>query len=331
MTLQLDRRRLLDSVVLVILVVGTLVFVRLAITGPNDLQDLDRFEDVTGVEIGPQSAFFASGLNGDGATFAIVAQDPFGEDVSEALRVRSYRYLRVGYPWLATIATLGMDQLVLLGLAVVGFLAAGMVAWVASRLHETRGAWAWLLIANPALILGVVGDTAESVALALLAVAIYSASDLIGMSVAFVRPTYLVGLARRWPVLLVGLSFAAVGKAYWSWHFGESLFTGGFTVTWPLSGILQAPTLLGWMVVLAGVATAVVGAVRKDLSWVISGAFVLCFGAVVLDTPTNAVRAAGYLPVLWAFGPGYRANSSLRELFSFRLRGKVSLVADVEE
>lgn len=303
---------------LVLLVVGMLVAVRWATTGPNDLQDIERFEIVTGIRIGPENAFFASGLNGDGATFAAVALDPLGENISETLRVRSFRYLRIGYPWLAALLTLGQGQLVLLGLAIVGLVAAGVVAWVASRLNEQRGPWAWLLIANPALIIGVLRDTAEPLALALIAVSIYSGSAVAGLSVSIVRPTYLVALVGRWRVFLGGLLIAALVKVYWSWHFVEPLTTGGFNLSWPFDGILEAPTPLGWALVLAAVATAAVGVIRSDWSWVLSGAFVLCLGEVVFDTPMNAVRAAGYLPVLWAFGPRYTPSGSLRELVGIR-------------
>lgn len=39
-----------------------------------------------------------------------------------------------------------------------------------------------------------------------------------------------------------------------------------------------------------------------ELAWILSGLLVIMMSTVVFDTPYNAVRAAGMLPVLWAFG-----------------------------
>jgi hypothetical protein len=53
--------------------------------------------------------------------------------------------------------------------------------------------------------------------------------------------------------------------------------------------------------------TVAVGVRLRDWSWVLAGVFVLCFGLDVLRDPVNAWRAAGFLSVLWAFGPGFRS------------------------
>lgn len=299
-------------------VVVTILGLRTIITNPGDLADLEHFESATATSIGPKSAFFASGLDGDGATFTIVALDPLGRDKGHLLRNPSYRYMRFGYPWLAKGITLGVDDAILLGLTVVGMAAVGVTAFLASRLSESRGPWAWLLVANPALILGALRDTAEPLGVTLLTLAILSGSVWAGLALAFVRPTFLVAVAGRWRIFLIAGAVAGVSKLFWSWHFGESPLKGGFALDWPMAGVIASPTLLGWAVIVSALITAAVGVIKRDWAWMLSGVLVICLGQVVVDTPTNAVRAAGFLPVLWAFGPGFKSNGSLRDLFRLR-------------
>lgn len=56
---------------------------------------------------------------------------------------------------------------------------------------------------------------------------------------------------------------------------------------------------------MAALAAVGLGFRRRDWSWALAGVFVLCFGPDVLRDLVNAWRAAGFVPVLWAFGPGY--------------------------
>ena len=299
-----------------LIVMLAIVVVRAVTTGSEYLGILTGFEEAIGMSVGPDSAYFARGLTGDGATFTIVAIDPFGSDVGRLLFDPSYRYLRFGSPWLAALVVLGSSDFVLLGLSVVGLASVGLIAYLASILNETRGPWAWLLICNPAVIIGALGDTAEPMALALISLAIFTGSALVGWTVALVRPTYLVALASRWRVFALGVVTAGVAKIIWSWRFGESMLASPSVLTFPFGGVLDSPTILGWAVVLAGLITAVIGGMRRDWSWVVSGVLVLCLGPVVVDTPTNAVRAAGFLPLLWAFGPRFAETRSLRSLFA---------------
>lgn len=291
-----------------IVTVLVMVVLRLLITGPQDLEDLARFESGMGVAIGPETAFFASALNGDGATFTIIALDPLGRSIGQQFFEPSYRYARFGYPLLARALALGRSDLVLMGLSVVGLVAVGVTAFAASVLAETRGRWAWLLVCNPALIIGALWDTAEPLALSLLTVAFLTGAVIPGLLVAFVRPTYLLALANRPRLFLMGILLAVVGKAVWSLRFGESFLSGLFNVGLPFVGIFEASSWVGVLVIGAGVVTFAVGLTRRDWAWILSGLFVVCFSAVVLDSPINALRAAGVLPVLWAFGPRFQTG-----------------------
>jgi hypothetical protein len=57
----------------------------------------------------------------------------------------------------------------------------------------------------------------------------------------------------------------------------------------------------------------IVGVRQRDMAWVVGGFFVLCFGGDVTVNPANAWRAAGFLPVLWAFGPAVTTLAPVRQ------------------
>ena len=287
-----------------------LMALRVMISTDDGLQRIDGFETSTGQNVGPDVAFFGSGLNGDAATFVIVALDPFGSDLGHILNEPSYRYARFGYSWAAAGLVAARDELILLGFSIVGFASVGAIGFAASRLNRVLGRRSWLLVVNPALLLGIMGDTSESLALLAMTMALAASAPWLqgvaGMVTAVVRPSYLVAIFARWRVFGIALALAISSKVFWSLRFDDPITSGGQALDWPLLGIINAPSLLAWIVVLAGLMTAVIGLRKRDWGWVAGGIFVLIFSAIVYDTPTNAVRAAGYLPVLWAFGPNWQ-------------------------
>lgn len=279
------------------------ILARGLVTGPPDLEDLSEVKAIAGVDLGPESEWYASGMNGDGATFAVMAADPLGRGPGRLLKVPSLRYSRFAYAWLATGLALGRDELVLFGLSLVGLLSVGGVAWVAFGLRDRMGASAWLLVANPALFISFVGDTAESLGILLLTIGLVGGAGLIaGLGLSVVRPSYLLGLGFNPGVAVSGLLIAVISKSLWAAHFGDGVLSGSFNLSLPLAGFLESPSVVGWLVVGAGAFTLARGATRRDISWVVSGMLVLSLSSVVYDTPINAVRAGGLLPVLWAFG-----------------------------
>lgn len=286
-----------------------IVVVRWIETGPRDLKDLATFESATGVAIGPESEFFASGLNGDGAAFAIVAVDPLGMTIGRRLFEPSYRYSRFGYPFLAWGLSAGRSDWVLAGLSVAGLVSVGVNGYVASMLNERRGWRAWLLVCNPALVIGALWGTAEPLALGLLTVSLITGSVIAGFLVTVVRPSYLLATVNRPRLFVAGLTLAVVVKAVWSLRFDDSFLSGASNLGLPFVGIWQATTWMGLAVVGSGAVTSAVGIAKRDWAWAVSGFFVVCLSAVVLDNPINALRAAGVLPVLWAFGPGFVLGS----------------------
>ena len=304
------RKGLAVALIFAITLATGLAVVRSVGARDSNLTHLDRVNNIAGTNIGPEQGWLAVGMNGDGATFAVVAADPFGRGPGETLRQPSFRYSRLGYPYLSAVLVFGQQELVLIGLGVVGALAVAGAAFISERLSHERGWMAWLIVANPALVVGFLGNTAEPLSIFLLSVALFTGSRLAAIAVALVRPSYIVGLANHWRLLLFGLVSALAIKAFWSWWFDEAFLSGTSNFDIPFRGVIESPSVLGWIVVLAGLATAVVGAKQRDWGWILSGMMVISLAMVVVDTPINALRAAGMLPVLWAFGPKYESSAA---------------------
>jgi hypothetical protein len=290
------------AVVLSVTVVAVVVLVRLVAAGPDDIRDLAQFQQATGIEAGPGYAFFAAGLNGDGAVFTIMAADPLGQEEGKAIHDQAYRYQRFGYAWAASAVALIQEEFLLAGLAIVGFVSLGLVAYIAFSRRETLGPRAWWLLANPALYVGVAFDTAEPLAILLLTVALMGGGVWPAVVMATVRPTYVLGLADRRRLFVPAVIVALAVRILWIVVFDASFLSGTVNLGLPLRGFLDEPSLIGALVMGAGIITLIMGVKHRRFSWVLSGLLVLCLSGVVYADPINAVRAAGMLPVLWAFG-----------------------------
>lgn len=311
MVQSLMKRRRLPHLLFALIVVAVVVSFRVALNSEG-MDLIEQFEQASGIEVGPDHSFFGAGLDGDGATVVIVALDPFGTDLGLRIFDSSYRYTRLAHPWLAMLVTAGSPNLILLGVSLVGLLAVGILAYIASANREQLGWRSWLLIANPALILGVLGDTTEPLSALLLTLSLMTGSAVFGAATAMSRPSYLVALWGRWRVLAVGVSVAALVRLIWSSRLETPFLEGGRNLDWPLVGIVDSPSVTGALVMLAGICTAVVGLARRDWGWVGGGLFVLLFAEPVVSGPTHMLRAAGYLPVLWGLGPNWVPRRSSR-------------------
>lgn len=297
------KSRRIRALVAAALAVAILALVRFA-SSHDGVAQIERIETTLAVELGPDADFFGIGLIGDGSAYAIIALDPLGTDIGRLLNGPAYRYARFGYSWLARVAAGGEDQLVLMGLSIVGFASLAILAYLAALLRDRLGPRSWLLVLSPALTLGVIRDTAEPLALALLALTLYSGSWLGSLGVAVVRPSYLLGLAGRWKVFLIGLGAALISRSMWITHFGSSAFEGANNFALPLLGYFREPHLVSWAVLTAAAVTSVIGVLSRDWGWVLGGFFVLTFSEAVVP-PVHALRASGFLFVLWAFGPNW--------------------------
>jgi hypothetical protein len=115
----------------------------------------------------------------------------------------------------------------------------------------------------------------------------------------------LLGLTARFRLLRPGLLACATVLALSAWRFGWDVtqYLGRLTI--PGVGYVQAADLGSWIVLLAALVTLSVGVRTRDWSWVAAGVFIICLSADVVESFRNSWRAAGMLPVLWAFGSGF--------------------------
>ena len=266
------------------------------------MEDLERFRSATQLDIGPALPFFAAGLNGDGQAFAAIASDPLGRQKHFVLFGADYRYARSGFSWLGSMLVFGVDGMLLAGIAAVGLLSVGLVGYIALRERERLGIKAWWLIANPALFIAVMGDTAESLAILLLALALLGNHVWSGVYLAVVRPSYLLALSDRRRLFIPALGMALGFRLFWILRFDGVLSVDGGNLGLPFGGLMAEISVTGFVVTVAAVVTIVIGMLNKSWSWVLSGLLVVCLTNKVHLEPVHAVRAAGMLPVLWAFG-----------------------------
>jgi hypothetical protein len=257
-------------------------------------------------EVGQPGPWFSAWSLGDGQAYALIALDPTGDQMAAGIREAGYRFARAGYGWAAWAVSLGNDVFVPYALAVVGAAALVGVFVVAVRMRNRLGPRSWLMLLNPALFIGFAADTSEPMGILLLGLAMATGSTLAAVLLGATRPTFLVGLWQHRRSFVLGV-LAAVGITLYSLvAFGaEALVPAGGRLSLPFVGYVEH--LSGWGVLLASLSlgTIVIGIRRRDWSWVVAGLFVLCFGPGVVRDPVNAWRAAGLLPVLWAFGPGW--------------------------
>jgi hypothetical protein len=273
-------------------------------------------------EVGEPGPWFSAWSLGDGQAYVLIALDPTGQKLAEEVPEPGYRYARAGYGWLGWLTSLGNDRLVPYALALIGATSMVGILIAAIVLRPLLGIRAWLLLMNPAIYIGFAGDTAEPLAALLLTLGLMTGSWALALILGLTYPTYLVATWGRWKMFLVGVATAVAVQIYTSLAFGPPAVTSATVrVGFPFVGYLDAPSAAGFALCAAGLATIAIGARSRAWAWVISGLFVLCFAADVLQFPTNAWRAAGFLPVLWAFAPRHDPERT-------RLAFKVRAVSD---
>ena len=70
------RKGLAVALIFAITLATGLAVVRSVGARDSNLTHLDRVNNIAGTNIGPEQGWLAGGMNGDGATFAVVAADP---------------------------------------------------------------------------------------------------------------------------------------------------------------------------------------------------------------------------------------------------------------
>jgi hypothetical protein len=287
----------------VAVVVALGLYARIAYIPTFGERHVEVAEEKYGIEVGDPSKWFSAWSLGDGQAYAMLAVDPSGRVLDDNVAEAGYRYARIGYPMTIWLVSAGRSSLVPYAMALVGTVSVLGVAIVAIRFRGRLGVRAYLLLLNPALYIGFAGDTSEPLGVLLLVIAMATgawwASCLIGIT----RPTYLIGLWGKWRPLIAGVAAAGVVAFYSLVAFGlEEMIPAGGRLGFPFAGYLDDPSMWTLSLCVLAAATVMVGLRRRDWSWVLSGLFVLSFGPDVVADPVNAWRAAGLLPVLWAFG-----------------------------
>jgi hypothetical protein len=268
-------------------------------------RNLEIAEEKWDLPVSDVGSWFSAWTLGDGQAFAVIASDPLGLSFGDDLREPGYRFQRAGYSWLAWAASGGQPGLVPYALALVGALAVIGTLILAISLRARVGPSAWFLVLNPALYIGFAGDTAEPVAILFLGLALATDAIWAAIALGVTRPDFLLSMIGRWRPLFAGIAAAVVIAIYSVWHFGlDTMLPKVDLLAVPLSGYIEHSTAAGWVLAVAASSTLVVGARYRNWAWVAVGTYVISFAPVVTADPVNAWRAAGLMPVLWAFGAG---------------------------
>jgi hypothetical protein len=283
-------------------VIAVLV-VRYSVSSPTDQLHYEKWD----ADFGSWPDIFYTGAGGDGEVFAVLASDPFGSGQTQFIFHIVYRYSRIGFSWAAWALSFGDETLVLPALVVIGLLAVGGVGFASGFLRERLGWRSWILVLNPALYIGSIGDTAEPLAILLLLFTMVGTGTFAAVALATTRPDYVVALFGRWKlVLIAGFTALIVGITAVAIFDAPLLDSPPGVFSPPFVAYFVEPSIAGFLVLGAGLATGVVGVMRRNFAWVGSGLLVLVLGTGVTRDPINAVRVAGLLPVLWAFGPDWK-------------------------
>lgn len=258
--------------------------------------DQGHLNATTGVELPTwyeHAPLLAAGLKGDGLLFVTQVVDPIGQEghITQTPRP-GYRFTRIGYPLSAKILTGGKDDLAPIGLFVMSTVGVAMAAWAADRMRDQWGSWAWLLVANPAIIIGYIVGTAEPLGIGLAALALTKGPGW-GAAMATVRPDLLTTLIHKPRAFIAGVSAAIVVALTGIGLFGS--IGRGVELTFPLVGYVTTPSVSASLLALIAAVVVSVGTWRQDWSWILSGLLVLMFAAPVLEHPVNAWRTSGML------------------------------------
>lgn len=297
-----------EFILIILIVVAGALYARAEYIPTFSDRHVENAEEKYGLDVGDPGPWFSAWSIGDGQAFAVIAADPTGMKLSAEIEEAAYRYSRAGFAWIVAAASLGHEDWIPYGMAVVGILSLLAITWLAISLRDQVGVRIWILVLNPALYLGFAGDTAEPLGMFFLAYAMATGSIWAAAALGVTRPSYLIGLLGRWRQVGVGVGATVAILVYGLFRFGvENFIPDGGRVGLPLRAYFEHSTPWGWLVALAAAATLMVGIRKRDWAWIASGLLILCLGTDVTANPVNALRAAGMIPVLWAFGPGFQA------------------------
>ena len=266
----------------------------------------------------------------DGENSWVLARDPLllDDDAADRFDRPTYRSQRIGYPLLAAPWRMGGEQALLWGLVLTNLAAIVFGTWAAGRLGDGHPPAAYAFAFNPLVILALLFDFADAVALAGVVAALLAASrNRLGLAAAAgilaalaKEPSLLAlgaaaalarGLSMRARLALVAPGLAAAGL----WHlyvvsrpgFGadpevqelEAVPFRGFVDAWDRSwgpGDHWFDAAVAALLVAVAVVAVVLAVRRRDLASTaaLGPCLLLPFlSAQVVALPTNSVRAVG--------------------------------------
>lgn len=309
------REHRIEVVIVSAIVLLTAFYVRAEYIPPWAERNLEIAAEKWDLPVSNVDPWFSAWTLGDGQAFAVIASDPLGLGLGDDLRDPGYRYQRAGFSWLVWAGSGGQARLIPYAMAAVGGLALIGTLILAISLRDRLGPSAWFLVLNPALYVGFAGDTAEPLGILFLGLVLASSRPWAGVALGVTRPDYLLALLGPWKTFGYGVAAAALLVGYATVRFGlESLFPQGARLFgFPLAGYVESPSLAGWALALLALVTLAFGIRFRNWTWVVVGLYVLCFSYTVVLDPINAWRAAGLMPVLWAFGPRVVRTQGLAE------------------
>ena len=302
--------RRLELLLVVLIVVAAAWYTQAEYIPAFSERHVENAEEKYNLDVGEPGPWFSAWSIGDGQAFTVIAADPTGVKLSEEIKEAAYRYSRAGFGWLAAAASFGREAWIPYGMPIVGVVSLAAITWLAISLRGRLGPRIWILVLNPAIYLGFAGDTAEPLGVLFLTYAIATGSVWVAAALGVTRPSYLVGLLEKWRQVGVGALATGTILTYGLIRFGaEDFLPDGGRVDIPFRAYFEYSTLGGWLVALAATATFAIGIRKRDWAWIGSGVLIVCLGTDVTANPVNVWRAAGMIPVLWAFGPGFKANT----------------------
>ena len=281
----------------------------------------------------------APGPGHDGQIYYAIALDLDGDKVAPLLDHGAYRYRRILFPLVASGFGMLDGSALLIGMIVVTIAAAAVATGATAATATRLGRSDWMALAvilNPGVWLSIRLLTADTIALALMAVGLMAVTGnrpRSAISFAFstlAKDVYLVtpgGLAvskdrKRWIIAALPLAVLVAWMTWLTITMGQG-FTGRGNLAWPFTGIVDGAAnwasldvdewfYLGFAMLSVGVGL-IFGLTRRSwMRWSILGwaALGVMSSNWVWDFGNNAARAFAPIVVLVALGFGSQTTAS---------------------
>lgn len=293
------------------------------------IEDLDRFAaSPFGSDVSRETpALFLTWTRGDGMAFFAIAEDPLAMGPTLSLPPSpAYRMSRIGYPLFVRALALGRTDWIPYTLTFVNLFGLAVLTYKTGKLTDEWGNRAMLILANPAIWLAFLFDTAELMAILCAVLAISARSQRVSGTMSgflgLTRPSFATALlATSTPIrsVITGVSAAVLLQVFLVFGLGLDVTTGAGNLVMPFTGyaaafhnMSSAFVLTASVVLIAGIAAVLAGLAGTANRWgfrlalITTGLLILSLAPQVVDNPVNLLRAGGALPLLAALPPQLR-------------------------